>query len=258
MGILLCIPAVSGYKCQKSGYKCKKSQQNSLCGSNFFEVSFLCNYKADDSKTVAIPGFVMDCSIQRNRAVLNIPYSGDFHVRDVDYLKQEIQLYDPNDCLPWRLMDFNLSSSPFMADYYRNYTFLSCPSDYTISQITTINCLSNSTVSVLATSSMNLARAMNMCSVIVTLPIPVSLPFQNQGFSSDLNDDLKLTWNIPDCIDCEVKGGTCGFENSSSRVIQCFSDPGTGNQFQFSSNFMIFALKNFRSFFKHLLVCKNV
>ncbi|CAA3003464.1 putative RING-H2 finger protein ATL21A [Olea europaea var. sylvestris] len=202
--------------------------QTQFCGSNSFEVRFPFQLQGEQLQNCGYPGFVLNCSIQRNKAVLNIPYSGDFLVRDIDYLKQEIQLYDPNDCLPWRLMDFNLSSSPFMADYYRNYTFLSCPSDYTISQITTINCLSNSTVSVLATSSMNLARAMNMCSVIVTLPIPVSLPFQNQGFSSDLNDDLKLTWNIPDCIDCEVKGGTCGFENSSSRVIQCFSDPGTG------------------------------
>ncbi|CAI9785947.1 unnamed protein product [Fraxinus pennsylvanica] len=205
--------------------------QTHFCGSNSFGVRFPFQLQGKRLQNCSYPGFVLDCSYRRNKAVLNIPYSGDFLVRDIDYLKQEIQLYDANDCLPRRLMDLNLSSSPFMADYYRNYTFLSCPSDYTRSQITTINCLSNSTISVLATSSMNLAKAMNMCSIIVTLPIPVSLAFQNQGFSSDLNGDLKLTWNVPDCIDCEVKRGICGFENSSSRKkeIQCFWDPGTVN-----------------------------
>ncbi|KAL2511290.1 putative RING-H2 finger protein ATL21A [Abeliophyllum distichum] len=200
-----------------------------FCGNNSFEVRFPfqlqgerlqnCGYSTD---------FVLDCSNWRNKAVLNIPYSGNFLVRSIDYLKQEIQIYDPDDCLPGRLMDLNLSSSPFMADYYQNYTFFSCPSDIAKSRFTTINCLSNSTISVLATSSMNLARAMNMCSIIVTLPIPVSWPFQNQKFSSDLNDDLKLTWNVPDCVDCEEKSGICGFENSTSREIQCFPDPGTG------------------------------
>lgn len=105
------------------------------------------------------------------------------------------------------------------------------------SWFTDISCLSNSTTSVLATSSVNFARAMSMCSVIVTSPIPVSWPFQYQKFLYDLNDDLKLTWNDLDCVDCEEKGGICGFENSSSREIHCFLDPGTGIEFKFSSIF---------------------
>ncbi|KAL2536341.1 putative RING-H2 finger protein ATL21A [Forsythia ovata] len=184
-----------------------------FCGNNSFEVRFPFQLQGEQLQNCGYSaGFVLDCSIRRNKAVLNIPYSGNFLVRGIDYLKQEIQLYDPDDCLPGRLMDLNLSSSPFMADYYQNYTFFSCPSDIAKSRFTTINCLSNSTISMLATSSMNLGPGYE----------------HNQGFSSDLNDDLKLTWNVPDCVDCEEKSGICGFENSTSREIHCFQDPGTG------------------------------
>lgn len=62
-----------------------------------------------------------------------------------------------------------------------------------------------------------------MCAVLVTLPIPISRPNENDvGFSSRLDGDLLLSWDLPSCADCEAKGEFCGFANSTSQEIICF------------------------------------
>ncbi|KAF3664161.1 putative repetitive proline-rich cell wall protein 2-like [Capsicum annuum] len=80
------------------------------------------------------------------------------------------------------------------------------------SQFSVIDCMSNSTISTLATSSSSHASAM-------------------VAFSSDLNNDLLLTWDEPNCQNCEAKRCVCGFKNSTTGEIQCFdaSSPGTGS-----------------------------
>ncbi|KAA8520741.1 hypothetical protein F0562_014987 [Nyssa sinensis] len=195
-----------------------------------FAIQFPFRLKGQQPQNCGYPGFDLSCN-SHGITVLNLPYSGDFFVRSINYHVQEIQLYDPYNCLPVRLLGFNLSGSPFIAAYYQNYTFLSCPSELTRSRFTAIDCLSNSTITTtLATSSMNLATSMTMCKIIFTLPIPVSWPLQYEdGFSSDLNDDLRLTWEIPNCEDCEAQGGTCGFQNNTSQEVICIYDSGTGS-----------------------------
>lgn len=186
------------------------------------------------------PGFDLRCNDQ-GRSILNLGHSGDFFVRDINYFTQEILIYDPNKCLPSRLLNLNLSSTPFQASYYQNYTFLGCPSEFIRSKFNVIDCLSNSSISILATSSIGLARAMNMCTVVSTLPIPVSSPIQNNDrFSYDLDSDLLLTWSIPGCEDCEEKGGTCGYANSTSQEITCFDGQGTGNFHVLTTSFLHF------------------
>ncbi|KAK4418519.1 putative RING-H2 finger protein ATL21A [Sesamum alatum] len=196
-----------------------------LCGDNPFVVRFPFLLEGQQLQNCGYPGFDLSCTSQKPQVVvLNLPNSGDFWVRNINYFMQEIQLYDPNGCLPRRLLSLNLSSSPFMAGYSQNFTFLSCPTDSVRTRLAIINCLSNSTVSVLATSSMNLARAMNMCSIINTLPIPVLWPQDDDWLSSNLDEDLLLTWNVPSCGGCEARGGVCGFENSTTDQILCFSN----------------------------------
>ncbi|KAL0428740.1 UNVERIFIED_CONTAM: putative RING-H2 finger protein ATL21A [Sesamum radiatum] len=197
-----------------------------LCGDNPFVVRFPFRLEGQQLQNCGYPGFDLSCTSQKPQVVvLNLPHSGDFWVRDINYLMQEIQLYDPNGCLPRRLLSLNLSSSPFVAGYSQNFTFLSCPTDSVRTRLAVIDCLSNSTVSVFATSSMNLARAMTMCSVVITLPIPVLWPQDDVWLSSNLDEDLRLTWNVPSCGGCEARGGVCGFENSTSDQIWCFTDP---------------------------------
>lgn len=209
----------------------------SICGSGneSVPVRFPFHLQGLQSKRFGFPGFDLTCH-SHNITVLKLPYSGEFFVRQINYATQEILLYDPGDCLPRRLLNFNLSGSPFVSAFYENYTFLSCPSSLTKSRFTSIACLSNSTNSVLATSSSGLANAMSsVCKVISTLEIPVSEPIQySQGFSTTLDNDLRLTWYSPDCSNCEAEGGVCGFKTNTSKEIGCFyNDPNKGNDFSF-------------------------
>nr|GME02955.1 putative RING-H2 finger protein ATL21A [Ipomoea batatas] len=150
--------------------------------------------------------------------VFNLPSSGDFFVRKINYLKQEIQLYDPSNCLPKRFLKLDLSFSPFKALNYSNYTFLRCPK-HVVKQPSSsvIDCLSNSTVSVLATSSMSVVRAMNMCEPLAAnLSVPVSQ--SEHWFSS--HSDFRLRWSAPDCRWCEAQGGVCAFAPFADYTIQ--------------------------------------
>ncbi|XP_075507960.1 putative RING-H2 finger protein ATL21A [Primulina tabacum] len=195
-----------------------------FCGNNPFEVRFPFRLFGQQQQNCGYPGFNLSCDSRGAKAVLSLPYWGDFWVRDIDYLRQEIKLYDPNGCLPKRLLNLNLSSSPFMAGYSKNYTILSCPPEVARNRFTPVDCLSTHDSLVLATSSTNLARALNMCSIIGMHPIPVPWP-DNGGLTSDLNGHLQLMWNDPNCLDCEARGDICGFESSTSDQILCFSNP---------------------------------
>ena len=197
----------------------------SRCGSNGSTIGFpffLVGQGQQHQNYCGYPGFNLRCR-GPGRTALRLPNWGEFFVRGIDYMTQEIQLYDPDNCLPKRLLAFNLTDSPFTAEYYQNYTFLSCPSETTRSRFTAIACLSNSTTSVLATSSMTLARKMSSCRILTTLAVPVSWPVQNEEeFSSDLSSDLQLTWDVPSCGDCRVQGASCGFLSNSSLEVGCF------------------------------------
>ncbi|KAL8494920.1 hypothetical protein ACS0TY_019186 [Phlomoides rotata] len=210
-----------------------------FCGNNPNGIRFPYKLQGQQPQHCGYPGFDVRCTKQKSKqkskdvVVLNLPYSGDFLVRDINYLVQEILLYDANGCLPRRLLSLNLSSSPFVIGYSKKFTFLRCPPDVVKTRFTIIDCLSNSTSSVIATSSMNLVNYLNMCSTIVAdLPVSVSWPLDNRDddwLSSNLNGDLRLTWEDPDCQGCVARGGICGYQNRTSDLISCFSDPKIGS-----------------------------
>ncbi|CAN4111450.1 unnamed protein product [Withania somnifera] len=208
----------------------------SFCGNNHFDIRFPFGIEGQNLQNCSYPGFSLRCSNQGS-AILSLLGAGDYYVRDIDYQTQEIQLYDPSNCLPKRLTDFNTlssPSSPFKAVAYRKYTFLTCSTNSVLSQLNVISCLSNSTTSVLATSSVSVANQMTIlysCSIINTSSVPASWAFQYQSdFLTDLNTDLVLTWNEPNCQECEVTNGACGFKNAITREIQCFVNHGTGSK----------------------------
>ncbi|KAL6495573.1 hypothetical protein OROGR_030136 [Orobanche gracilis] len=195
------------------------------CGKNPFVVRFPFLLQGQQPQTCGYPGFDLTCTRQTHdtTTVLNLHNSGEFRVRDINYLSQEIQLYDPNNCLPKRLLILNLTDTPFTVGYSNGYTFLSCPPDFFVgTRFTTIDCLSNSTVTIVATLStdLDLLRPLNVCSVVASLPVPVSWPH---------DDSIRLTWNVPNCEVCEATGSVCGFENSTSDQIMCFTNAGTDN-----------------------------
>ena len=200
--------------------------QISMCGHKSIPIRF--PFQQED-QNCGYPGFNLSCNGQ-SIPVLKLPSSGEFFVRSIDYMMQQIQLYDPDNCLPRRLLLFNLSASPFFAAYSQIYTFLSCPSQFPKpAGFTAVDCLGSPTNSVLATSSAGLANSMPpSCKIIATLAVPVAWPDHfGEGFSGTggLNGDLRLRWNVPDCGACEAQGSLCGFKSNSSQEIGCFDFP---------------------------------
>jgi hypothetical protein len=200
--------------------------QISMCGYKSIPIRF--PFQQED-QNCGYPGFNLSCNGQ-SITVLKLPSSGEFFVRSIDYMMQQIQLYDPDNCLPRRLLRFNLSGSPFFSAYSQIYTFLSCPSQFPKpAGFTAVDCLGSPTNSVLATSSTGLANSMPpSCKIIATLAVPAAWPDHfGEGFSGTggLNGDLRLRWNVPDCGACEAQGSLCGFKSNSSQEIGCFDFP---------------------------------
>ncbi|KAI3862484.1 hypothetical protein MKX03_011572 [Papaver bracteatum] len=94
-----------------------------------------------------------------NKIVLQLPYSGQFFVQEINYTSQEMQIYDPDNCLPRRLLKLRLPL-PFpykLGGMNQDYTFLNCSSSsIDVTNISSLYapvvCMSSSTHTILATS----------------------------------------------------------------------------------------------------------
>lgn len=153
-------------------------------------------------------------------------------VQGIDYLTQEIWInVDPYSCLPEVILFHNLSGSPFKGVNYQDFTFFNCSEshDLGVKYLTPIACLSDSNYTVFATSSPRVVEILlKACKLIKTVSVPVQFPFDEQILSSDLSDDLRLTWDEPGCGKCESQGGRCGFKSNSSHKIVCSHIPQSG------------------------------
>ncbi|KAH6830105.1 hypothetical protein C2S53_010643 [Perilla frutescens var. hirtella] len=170
---------------------------NSYCGSNPYSIKY--PFKLQGQQPQVCSHYLNLACTYQNNTILNIPFSGDFHVADIFYYTRSIILRDPQNCLAKRLMNLNLSSSHFAAAYYQNYTFYNCLIDKLIypDDITPIDCLSNFPNVTVASSNVLPTEVMrsNGCSKIVTKEIPIA--------EYDIFSNLKLTWDAPSCIECD-------------------------------------------------------
>ena len=98
-----------------------------------------------------------------------------------------------------------------------------------MSLIPYIGCLSDSTYTVFATSSTRgFVYLSSVCRLDQTVNVPVQWPFYDQILSSDLSDNLRLSWDWPSCGKCQSHGGRCGLTSNSSLEIACSSSPSKG------------------------------
>ncbi|KAF2315490.1 hypothetical protein GH714_039932 [Hevea brasiliensis] len=204
---------------------------NAACARNEPVIRFPFRLQNRQFKSCGYPGFDLSCDASTNRTLLELPFSGKFSVEAIDYVTQELWINDFNDCLPERILSLNLSSSPFAGIFYQNFTFFNCSlADYTKYRLNPIACLSGSTYTVFATSSLSvislLSQPSSSCRSFATKEVPVEWPFYGQILSSDLSDDLRLTWGAPACGKCESRGGRCGPKSNSTPEIVC-SNPTT-------------------------------
>ncbi|KAG4950919.1 hypothetical protein AAZX31_16G023500 [Glycine max] len=226
-------------------YAASNDCQFSLCGNNSILIRFPFQLEGDRNPYCGYPGFNLTCT-NSSKTVLKFPYSrGAFYVRSINYLTQKIQVYDPDDCLPKRLLSLNISGSPFIPTFTRDYTFLSCPFQNAGSQFIPIDCLSNSTSFVSAIPTLSLINPLNeSCYVITRVSVPVSGPEQQyeKNFRDELIEDLRLTWDTPDCKYCESRQQLCGFDPNNNGQLFCFSGYQTGTSRRGTQVFRIITL----------------
>nr|XP_043625801.1 putative RING-H2 finger protein ATL21A [Erigeron canadensis] len=201
----------------------------SYCNNrSFIGVRFPFRIINQQQENCGFPGFNLRC-VFSNMLLIHLPNSGDFAVRSIDYLNQAIRIYDPFNCLPARLSStFDLSDSPFSTSYFQNYTLLSCPTSAPLFGFKPIDCLSNSSFSVLATTSegvvASLTRIQTGCLVSRTIMMPMANQTIQDASTSQLDHDITLTWDAPNCESCESFGLSCGYADSSSQKTTCFSN----------------------------------
>ncbi|RZC84808.1 hypothetical protein C5167_047590 [Papaver somniferum] len=161
-------------------------------------VRFPFTLKGRGSEVCGSPGYELTCN-EMNKTVLELPFSGKFFVRNVYSFTQKIEIYDPDNCLPKRILKLNLSGTPYeLGASYRKYSFLNCSSSIdsllNITKLVHISCLSSSTHTVIATnvSIANIAPFNTSCLLIADVSVPIS-PTEDDG-SLDLNESFFLSW----------------------------------------------------------------
>lgn len=176
----------------------KISVQAPTCGNNTFFIQYPFKLVQEGQIPHHISPYDLKCNRQ-GAVALHLPFSGEFYVRNIDYFQQKIQLYDPSNCLPKRLKNLSLSSSPFVAVSYQKYTFFSCPLEsLSSSNFTEISCLRNSTASVVAASETSMIaeiKNLTFCKVSYTLQVPVSQV--SEYVYNGIDGDLQLSWSDP-------------------------------------------------------------
>ncbi|KAI3731847.1 hypothetical protein L1987_63037 [Smallanthus sonchifolius] len=199
----------------------------SYCGQSFTEVRFPFRLTDRQPENCGFTGFDIRCTFP-SMLLLNLPSSGEFSIRSIDYRSQAIRIYDPSNCLPARLFKFDLSNSPFSASYFKNFTLLTCPRGSRLSGFNPVDCLGNSSFSILATDSETFVSSMtgNQTGCLVTGHVRVPVNQAYDGLTSQLDEDITLTWSKPDCGKCEEIGGSCGYASSNTKMTTCFSGLG--------------------------------
>ncbi|KAL2921906.1 putative RING-H2 finger protein ATL21A [Bienertia sinuspersici] len=174
------------------------------------------------------PGFDLFCNGD-DKLLIDLDKLGAFSVEEIDYIKQELWLNDPEHCLPRKLLSLNGSSfvgkSQFLPIMEQDYWFINCSSDFFTSsndlKVEPIECLSGINYGVFATQMENITKgSSSMCSKIGPIKVPKGA---YEGNSSILSGNIRLTWSRPHtCARCYEKNGRCRFKRSSNLEVECF------------------------------------
>ncbi|KAI8571404.1 hypothetical protein RHMOL_Rhmol01G0117500 [Rhododendron molle] len=172
------------------------------------------------------PGFDLSCSPNTAAAtVLNLPYSVQVLVTNIDYAYGFISIQDPNSCFLQQFRNLNLSTTPFrFEEVVFDASFFSCPSaipDF----LAWLPCLSGDGHGVYIESGGSSIgySALKSCTKMYNVrSVPFEVVFQEV--------DLQLKWPHRVCGKCEGEGKFCRFKgNSTSEELECFNPPEKGN-----------------------------
>ncbi|GAB4834558.1 hypothetical protein Ancab_032816 [Ancistrocladus abbreviatus] len=179
---------------------------------------------SNQSARCGYPGFELSCNKQ-SQPLINLGSSGQFTVVQINYTKQVIWITDPNECLPKRILNLNLSGSPFTGFENCEFTFFNCsfsPNSslpFGISEREKISCLSGQNYTVFyaapSTFSYGYLSGSSKCRQIKQVSVPMCRWFEKPF------DVLQLSWSAPQCGSCEARWGSCGFKGDSDLTVVC-------------------------------------
>ncbi|KAI4384839.1 hypothetical protein MLD38_002940 [Melastoma candidum] len=205
--------------------------RNAVCGQDEPLIRFPFRIRTLQPNPCGYPGFDLSCDPTNQTTVIELPNTGNFTIRGIDYAEQEVWLNDPDGCLPKKILSLDFSRTPFSGVYDQNFTFFNCSSDYIKYSLNPIACLCGDNFTVFATSSPRVYNSLSLspsCRYVKSVAVPVQWPFFEQVLSSDLGDDLRLKWDTPRCGRCEFRGGRCGLKANSTDEIECTDIPRQG------------------------------
>ncbi|KAB2627101.1 receptor-like protein kinase [Pyrus ussuriensis x Pyrus communis] len=145
-------------------------------------------------------------------------------VKHIDYKRQEIQVYDPSNCLLLKPVEItNMPPSPFYLSNFRilNLTLFSCPTsvarDMALYQVP---CLGDSGRRIYAIDSTyeieRFFQNLQFCSKMYDV---LSVPFGDWVGNGRV---LQFKWSKPNCTECEAEGKTCTWKNNGTNgEIEC-------------------------------------
>ena len=155
-------------------------------------------------------------------------------------MDQLLWVSDPNGCVPKRVMNLNLTGSPYMFGQYGiEYTFLNCSGPVYPTKLpvgsSVVRCLSDQDFTAVLTFEKQAEEKLvkeGKCHVTKRVVAPLWWRGFGYGFyPMDMSDVLlQLSWELPGCGDCVIRGGSCGFLGDSGLDVGCFLFGGNGGQ----------------------------
>lgn len=194
------------------------------------------------------PGFELSCN-SKGQTLLSLS-SRHRHliVQGISYPDQLLWVSDPNHCIPKRILDATFSSStlsPFSFGQYDSpYTFLNCsgPEHTKLDPellpvgISAISCLSggNHTVVVAFDGAAEERLVVKgrewKCEVMKRVNVAFWWHEMGSGYyPTDMSDVfVQLSYDVPGCVDCILRGGSCGLVGDSGFEVGCYLPVSSG------------------------------
>ncbi|CAA0838178.1 Protein kinase superfamily protein [Striga hermonthica] len=172
------------------------------------------------------PGFDVLCN-ESKETVLELPFSVQVAVKKINYVLQQVDLYDPEKCLVKKLPHLNLSTSPlqFLSTEKWDFILVNCSDASRRGLFYSFPCLGDSSSHFLAITESEWDNVGSLDLTSCTRLHKVYVPYnvRNEKY-------LHLRWSEPACSGCEAKGKWCRLSSKSTsggHQIQCVHKPNT-------------------------------
>ncbi|RXI06541.1 hypothetical protein DVH24_025677 [Malus domestica] len=153
-----------------------------------------------------------------------------FLVKRIDYKHQEVQVYQPGNCLLLKPLEVDNINMPlltsqfyFQESMYSNATLFHCPVERELDD-PKVPCISGPGYRVYAIeSSSNIVNNPSLESCTKMYDV-LSIPDVNYYYNYDdyYNKGAYLKWKKPNCRECEAEGNKCRIKyNHTNTEIQC-------------------------------------